>query len=156
MSVNKYLNKDEIWQLNTVNLIFHIRLDLFHSFIHNLIDEMFNTFAGFDVINNIKVRTAHFEYCLKNVVGRFRDMHVHFDLTQKAKTLLFMYFISNFYQNPQSDSYENENQYLKDLKFEILKDWDNVLKYFSQKTRDTYDKFKLVYNALEESLVFTY
>lgn len=142
--INKPLARETIIDYYTKHNIIYERCELYCDFVLSLVDLIFDTYLGDELMNEAE-RRNHFKWCWNTTVNRFTKEGIYVD-NQKLYKYFLDFMTTVWYSIPKKE-------YNK-LTRNINKLWSDILNYNGNKSKSDIDTLIEVYKLFENSVIF--
>lgn len=138
------LSQNSLNVLYSANNIKFERCQLFNDITQSLIIKIMDTYMG-DKFTTPEQRVEHFKWCWNITMLDLENEGIHLNNTKELYKYFEVFMLDTFYLTTDKGDIENS-------KDNLIKLWNYILSYTTNKTRSDVDTFLEVYKMFEKTL----
>ncbi len=142
--INTPLTKESIEVMYKANDIIYEKSELYNDFIQSLIDLIFITYLGDDMMT-VDRRIEHYNWCWNKTVERYKKENKDFSDNQLTREYFHLLLIDVYYVIDDKES-------KPELTINIKKLWEYIFNYRTTKPKLDVDTFIEVYKLFNKTL----
>jgi len=139
------LSQNSLNVLYSANHIKYERCQLFSDFIESLIIKLIDTYMG-DSFTKPQQRIEHFKWCWDENKKDFSNENINLKESQELFYYFQQFMVESFYKLTDKD------EIIGSVKERLIRLWNYILSYTTNKTRSDFDTFLDVYRLFEKTL----